>query len=293
MGGSHSVDYTPRMTADPRALLEAYDAQLRGEDEVAGAVEVDRDGPLFRALFDRWFGFVGYRSLAGFDGPDDGARLDDLIERAIAHFAARPEVTEFEWKTRGHDLPADLPARLERHGFVGEELEVVVAGEAALLTAAPDLPAGVTLRRVGFDAAGAAQPRERIAEDVRRTMAMQTEAFGRPGHLSEERLVRDLIEKADRSELWIAEADGRVVSAGRMEIVRGTEFAGLWGGATLAAWRGKGIYRALTAARASAALAKGARYIQVDCSPHSRPILERAGLTPITTTTPYRWTRPA
>ncbi len=40
-----------------------------------------------------------------------------------------------------------------------------------------------------------------------------------------------------------------------LEPVRGTDFAGIWGGATREEWRGRGIYRALTAARARSALA--------------------------------------
>jgi predicted GNAT family acetyltransferase len=92
-------------------------------------------------------------------------------------------------------------------------------------------------------------------------------------------------------ELWVAEQDGRVVSAGRLEPVAGTDFAGIWGGSTLPEWRGKGIYRALTAARARAALAEGVRYINSDCTAMSRPILERSGQVAVTTTTPNVWRR--
>jgi hypothetical protein len=35
----------------------------------------------------------------------------------------------------------------------------------------------------------------------------------------------------------------------------------------------------------------GAVYLHSDCSDMSRPILERSGLVPVTTTTPYLWTR--
>jgi hypothetical protein len=55
-------------------------------------------------------------------------------------------------------------------------------------------------------------------------------------------------------ELWVAEAEGQIVSAGRLEPVPGTDFAGIWGGATREEWRGRGIYRALTAARARSAI---------------------------------------
>lgn len=88
---------------------------------------------------------------------------------------------------------------------------------------------------------------------------------------------------------WIAEVDDEVVGVGRLELVPGTPFAGLWGGATDPEWRGRGVYRALTAARAAHAAAHGVRLLHSDCLPTSRPILERAGLRPVTTTTPYVW----
>ena len=92
-------------------------------------------------------------------------------------------------------------------------------------------------------------------------------------------------------ELWVAEAGGGIVGAGRLEPVRGTEFAGIWGGATHEHWRGRGIYRALTAVRARSALRSGKTLINSDSTEYSRPILERSGLLKISTTTPYHWQR--
>jgi len=82
----------------------------------------------------------------------------------------------------------------------------------------------------------------------------------------------------DGMELWVAEADGLVVSAGRLEPVPGTDFAGIWGGSTLKEWRGRGIYRALTAARARSALRMGKTLIHSDSTEYSRPILEKVRL---------------
>jgi GNAT superfamily N-acetyltransferase len=70
---------------------------------------------------------------------------------------------------------------------------------------------------------------------------------------------------------------------------RGTEVATLWGGSTLPAWRGRGIYRATVAYRANLARERGLRFMEVDASSDSRPILERLGFVPVTTTTPYIW----
>jgi len=82
-----------------------------------------------------------------------------------------------------------------------------------------------------------------------------------------------------------------VTGSGRLEPVAGTAFAGLWGGSTRPAWRGRGIYRALTAARARSALARGVRWLHSDSTEFSRPILERAGLKRVTVSTPYVWRR--
>jgi hypothetical protein len=87
-----------------------------------------------------------------------------------------------------------------------------------------------------------------------------------------------------------AEAGARVVAAGWVIFVPGSDFAGLWGGSTLREWRGRGIYRALVARRAQLATARGVPYLQVDASSDSAPILRRLGFQALTTTTPYVWT---
>jgi GNAT superfamily N-acetyltransferase len=92
--------------------------------------------------------------------------------------------------------------------------------------------------------------------------------------------------------VFVAEAGGEVVSTAWLVFKPGTEFAGLWGGSTLAEWRGKGIYRALVARRADLAAERGIRYLQVDASDDSRPILQRLGFVAVTTTTPYVWAPP-
>ena len=117
---------------------------------------------------------------------------------------------------------------------------------------------------------------------------MQEEVFG--GGFAEE-MANALLRRlgfGDGMELWVAEADGQIVSSGRLEPVPATEFAGIWGGATRPEWRGRGIYRALTAARARSALVLGKADPQ-HSTEVSRPILERAGLVKVSTTTPYLW----
>jgi GNAT superfamily N-acetyltransferase len=85
----------------------------------------------------------------------------------------------------------------------------------------------------------------------------------------------------------IASFDGTAVAAGRVEYQPDTDFASLWGGGTLPAWRGRGVFRSLVAYRAALASARGFRYLQVDASSDSQPILRRLGFVELATTTPF------
>jgi predicted GNAT family acetyltransferase len=51
----------------------------------------------------------------------------------------------------------------------------------------------------------------------------------------------------------------------------------LWGGATVPAYRKRGLYTALVSARAQEAKARGIRCLTIDASPASRAILEKFG----------------
>jgi hypothetical protein len=253
--------------------LDAYDDQLRTEAETPSAVAVTRLGPLRLVTFVGGRGFVTYRDLGG----ADSAAIAGLVEGALAHYGADAAITHVEWKTRGHDRAPGLHEALVRNGFAPGEPESIMIGEAALLAVDVPLPAGVDLRRVTSE------------PDVRAMSVMQEEIFG--GGFADE-MADALLRRlglGDGMELWVAEADGVIVSSGRLEPVAGSEFAGIWGGATRPEWRGRGIYRALTAARARSALALGKRLINSDSTEDSRPILERAGLVTVSTTTPYLW----
>jgi hypothetical protein len=274
-------DHAAASDTERAALLAAYDAQLRGSAEVQGATGWDRSGPLWRALFGRR-GFVSYESLEGVGGVE---AVDRLIAETVDFFAGRPEVEEFEWKTRGHDWPAELGQCLRGHGLGPEEVETVMVGEAGALAVDVEIPDGVRVRRVD-------RLPERAAIVVEAS-AVAARVFG--GGPSGEEMLDRLDRMQGREQFWVAEAvtgaESQVVCSGRLALVEGTEFAGIWGGSTLPEWRGRGIYRALTAARARAALAEGVRYVNSDCTAMSRPILERSGLVAVTTTTPYVWRR--
>ncbi|WDZ87315.1 GNAT family N-acetyltransferase [Micromonospora cathayae] len=260
---------------DASTLRTAYDNQLRPDvpDPVPDGVTVERDGPLTRIVGLDHRGFLTYRDLDGLTG----AELDALIVRQRDLFRGRGEAVE--WKLHGHDEPADLPARLRAAGFVPEEPETVVVGAVAPLAAAiPVIPEGVRLREVADRA------------DLERIAAMEAEVWGSDRSHLVDGLAREIATDPQALTVVVAEAGETVVSAGWVRYPPGTGFATLWGGSTLPRWRRRGVYRALVTHRARLAGQRDRALLQVDASAQSRPILERLGFVPVTTTTPYVYT---
>lgn len=261
-------------------LLAAYDAQLRQwvPEVPQTGHSYELVGPVLR-VFGGHRGFVDTARNLG----ATGAALDELIAQQVAFFAARGE--SFEWKTRGNDEPADLPDRLVAAGFVPEDRETVVVGDTARMASDTLAPDGITIRQVSARA------------DLERIAAMESAVWGEDWSWLADDLEGRLAVPDEETVVLVAEAtasDGTatVVSAAWLVTKPGRDFAGLWGGSTLAEWRGRGIYKTLVASRARIAADRGIPYLQVDASDDSRPILARLGFEAITTTTPYVWTPP-
>ncbi len=256
-------------------LLGAYDDQLRGATEVHDASDVVRLGPLWLARFPGDRGFITYREL-----PDDGPSIARLVAEATAHFRDGTDVGAVEWKTRDHDVAPGLEAALAENGYVADDPESIMIGEATALVADVPVPDDISIHPAI------------TSDDLWAANEMQGRVFDDPlWRTRAEEAVRRF-EAGEQQGFWIAvDAEGAVVCAGRLEPVDGTDFAGIWGGATLPEWRGRGIYRAMTARRAQVALDLGKRFINSDSTPYSRPILERSGFVAVSTTTPWSWTR--
>jgi GNAT superfamily N-acetyltransferase len=146
----------------------------------------------------------------------------------------------------------------------------VLAGEVAL-------PDGLTMRSVTSRA------------DLERVAALESEVWDEEWSWLADDLAGRLA--ADEpAEVLVVEDGDLVVSAAWLVPLAGTTVAGLWGGSTLAAYRGRGVYRALVAHRARRAVEWGYSTLQVDASDNSRPILERLGLHVVGATVPYETT---
>ena len=262
------------MILDPAAVLAEYDAQeRRGLNPEGSGPRGERAGPVVR-----WtrVGGAGWSGIAWSDL--DAGTADKVIADQVAFYGGRGE--RFEWKLYSYDQPPDLAQRLLAAGFVAEDAEALVVAEATQIagTGGADvaLPDGVRLVPV-TDEAG-----------VDQMIEVHDRVFG-PDPWLRGVLMAQLRDSPESTVMVLAMAGDEPVCSARIGFGTGTDFAGLWGGGTLPRWRGRGIYRALVGYRARLAVARGYRYLQVDASPESRPILERLGFAYLATTTPYIW----
>jgi GNAT superfamily N-acetyltransferase len=174
------------------------------------------------------------------------------VEALVARMRELPG--HVEWKYYSHDGP-ELRERLIAAGLEPEDEETVVVAEAESI---PPPPADVELRLMSDE-----------------FVDLAAEVFG------------DRFDLPEKAVAVVAVVDGQPVSGGRVDFEDGVEFAGLFGGITLPEYRGRGLYRATVAKRAELARERGYRWLYSDALPTSRPILERVGFVPITTTTPF------
>lgn len=272
---------------DDAELLAHFDAQVRrnpGDPPPGFEQETVTDPAPMTLLVPTgdapWGGGVFWCDL-------DASNADAAIAAAIERF--RPSGVEFEWKHYGYDRPADLARRLSAAGFTAEAEEALVVGEVDAvrqrLAAAGEI-AGISIRRIADD-------EKQQALDWQRINVLHSTVWSQDSGEHVRALAAEYLEDPSSMSVWVAESgDGSVVCAAWVRFHDGTDFASLWGGSTLEEYRRRGIYKALVARRADEAGERGFRFLQVDASPDSRPILERLGLRTLTSTTPYVWAPP-
>jgi GNAT superfamily N-acetyltransferase len=245
---------------DIAITLELFDRQMRRDVEPA-----ETDALTTFALGDGWRAVVWSR----LDESTADAAVQKLVPRLLGFDG------DAEWKLYGYDRPDDLARRLVAAGLEPRDEEAVLVAELCELDLDAPLPAGVEVRVAGD------------AEEVAVWVEVNELAFGESYRGTGRVLLRALEHEPPRGFGVIAYAGGEPVSAGRIEFNERSEFASLWGGGTLAKWRGRGISRAMVLERARLAHERGYRFLQVDALPTSRPILEHLGFVQIATTRPY------
>lgn len=202
---------------------------------------------------------------------------DAVIRQETAYFDSLGR--GFEWKVYGYDSPPDLLARLRAFGFEIDEEEAVLVLDVNQAPPALLQPVSHTVRRLTSPAG---------VEDA---VAVQRQVWPDKrfiDHLAD-RLARQLQHDPTHLSLYVAYAGREPVSSAWITFHTGSGFAGLWGGSTVKAYRNRGFYTALVAARLQEARRRGVRYLTIDAGPMSRPILQKFGFQQLTTARACLW----
>lgn len=235
-------------------ILARYDAEVRASPPTEAGLTPQWVKGVLRVT--GVYNHIGWWSLA-----DD--QVEAAVQREAAYFRSLGQ--EVEWKVFSHDHPASLTSHLAAAGFVPDETETFLAFDLDTAGLEAEAIPGIEIR-CATDEAG-----------LRDYVTANAAAFGRSDHPYQQ--VGVLLPRLHDGSLsiYVAYADDKPICAGRLELLADRPFAGLYGGGTDPAWRGRGVYRAVVAARAAEARSRGVRYLTVDALETSRPILERLG----------------
>ena len=236
-------------------ILELYDQQQRLGLEIPGAekqvlphlVRILRPAP--------GLNYIAYSRLTA-------ANADAVIAEQVAYL--RPLGQPFEWQAYAHDPPADLVERLAAHGFEPEGWEPVMVLD---LEAAP----AALLRPVMADVRRLTRP-----EDLEIVIQVEEQVWGGNFGWMRGRMGPHLALPGYLS-LYAAYVDGEPASVGWTYFNPLSQFGGLFGGSTLAGQRGRGLYTALLAVRVQEALRRELRFLLIEPSAMSLPIVTKHG----------------
>jgi hypothetical protein len=225
---------------------------------------------------------VRYTPLDGGSGASFISWSDLTAESADAAIQGQIDTSreldaEFEWIYYSYDLPTDLPKRLLTYGLTANQpLALLVAN-------IDDLPNEYWTRDVSI------ARRITTPEGIDEIMLMEREVWEEDLSGFAKSMKNGLEHHPADLSVYAIWQDGRVVSAAWTHFLSSTSFATLSGGSTLMAYRHRGFYTILLALRAFEARQRGFRFLQVNASPDSQPILMKHGFRCLAYSTAFRW----
>ena len=203
------------------------------------------------------------------------ANVEATIREQVRYFESIGQ--DFEWKVYDYDRPPDLKERLAAVGFEIEDAEAIMALDLAEAPRILWQPVAHQARRI-------TDP-EKLADVLAIERQVWDEDFSGLGQY----LAEALRHYPQQMSVYVAYVDEQPASAAWIYFPENSRFASLWGGSTIGRFRQQGLYTVLLAVRAQEAKARQVRYLTVDASPMSRPILEKFGFEMVAVSYPCKW----
>lgn len=156
------------------------------------------------------------------------SNADAVIQEQIAYFKQRNQ--PFEWKVYDYDTPPDLKDRLVTHGFEPEDPDAVMVLDVREAPATLLEPLTADVRRI--------TERDHL-EDV---IQVEEQVWGGNFDWIKTRL-GDHLEIPGYLSVYVVSLEGQPACAGWVYYHAHSQFASLWGGSTVPAYRGRAVQR--------------------------------------------------
>ena len=249
-------------------LLALYDKEQRIEIEYPG-VQKEAFPHLVRFVRPApGMNYVSYSRL-------DEAVMDAVIQTQISSFSKMDQ--PFSWHVCDHDTPPNLKDHLVSHGFIADDdpdaVMVLDVQEASPLLLEP---VGDNVRRIA---------QQDLLDDVTQ---IEGQVWGGDFAWLKERLGSHL-EVPGYVSVYVAYREAQPACSGWVYFHPNSQFADLFGGATVSEHRRRGLYTAVLAIRVQEAISRGYRFVTTGASPESQPILAKNGFRLLTYAHAYEW----
>lgn len=251
---------------DTENVMLAYNQYERQQFNALGGEKVDTPELVRFVSPERYGSYIAYFNLTT-------ENAQTVIEREKAFFQHQGK--SVEWKTYDTDKPEDIQQRLLDSGFEKADKESFMVLDLSTTTAKA---IDESLLTEVHDERG-----------IRDAIWVQEQVWGGNFDWQYQHLLNLKQRMPDAISIYVVYHQGQPVTSAWLTFNGDSPFAGIWGGSTIKAERGKGFYSLLLNKRIAEAKARGKQYLTIDASDMSKPIVEKYGFQYVTSTTGYEF----
>ncbi len=236
-----------------RKLINSFNGVKESDSNLTKFVSKDRHG--------------SYISFFSFDE----SLSESIVKEQLTYFNKRNLC--FEWKTYSTDKPSNIGEVLLANGFEQEDSESFMV---------------LDLSKVAIDPFDESQITEvSDSKGIRDAIRVQEQVWGGDFEWQYNYLMNLKEHSPDSVSIYVVYVNDQPVTSAWLTFNGSSPFAGIWGGSTVKEFRGNGYYSLLLNKRIAEAKFRGVKYLIIDASDMSKPIVSKRGFEVVATTTGY------
>ncbi|MGF1704069.1 GNAT family N-acetyltransferase [Photobacterium makurazakiensis] len=249
----NTVDVMREYNEFERKLINSFSGIKISDSDLTKFVSEDRHG--------------SYISFFDFEE----SRTQSIVNEQQEYFNKRN--LGFEWKTYSTDTPSNIGKVLLANGFEQEDTESFMVLE---------------LSKASNESVDDSQITEvSDSKGIRDAIRVQEQVWGGDFDWQYKYLLKLKEHSPESVSIYVVYVNGQPVTSAWVTFNGDSPFAGIWGGSTVKEFRGNGYYSLLLNKRIAEAKARGLKYLVIDASDMSKPIVSKRGFQVVAITTGY------